>query len=65
MIALLALILILAIFGGLGFVAHALWIVLLVLLVLWQSVSSSVLPKVADAGGTGGDPDSARMTRPR
>jgi hypothetical protein len=35
MIALLALLLILAIFGGLGFAAHFLWIVLLVMLALW------------------------------
>ena len=35
MIALLALLLILAIFGGLGFAAHFLWIVLVIALVLW------------------------------
>jgi hypothetical protein len=35
MIALLALLLIVAIFGGLGFAAHVLWIVLLVMLALW------------------------------
>jgi hypothetical protein len=35
MIALLALLLILAVFGGLGFAAHFLWIVLLVALALW------------------------------
>jgi hypothetical protein len=35
MIALVALLLILAIFGGLGFAAHLLWIVLLVALALW------------------------------
>jgi hypothetical protein len=34
-VALLALLLILAIFGGLGFAAHVLWIVLVVALVLW------------------------------
>jgi hypothetical protein len=34
-IALLALLLILAIFGGLGFAVHALWIILAVALVLW------------------------------
>jgi hypothetical protein len=34
-VALIALILILAIFGGLGFAAHLLWIVLVVALVLW------------------------------
>jgi hypothetical protein len=35
MVALVALLLILAIFGGLGFAAHFLWIVLIVALVLW------------------------------
>lgn len=35
MIALLALLLILAIFGGLGFAAHVLWFVLIAALVLW------------------------------
>ena len=35
MVALIALLLILAIFGGLGFAAHLLWIVLIVALVLW------------------------------
>ncbi len=35
MVALLALLLILAVFGGLGFAAHFLWIVLIVFLVLW------------------------------
>jgi hypothetical protein len=35
MVALIALLLILAIFGGLGFAAHVLWIVLLVALALW------------------------------
>jgi hypothetical protein len=35
MFALIALLLILAIFGGLGFAAHILWIVLVVALVLW------------------------------
>ena len=35
MIALLVLLLILALFGGLGFAAHALWIVLIAALVLW------------------------------
>ena len=34
-VALLALLLILAIFGGLGFAAHVLWILLVVALVLW------------------------------
>ena len=35
MVALIVLLLILALFGGLGFAAHFLWIVLLVALVLW------------------------------
>jgi hypothetical protein len=35
MVALVALLLILAIFGGLGFAAHFLWIVLVAALVLW------------------------------
>ena len=35
MVALLALVLILAIFGGLGFAAHVLWILLIVALVIW------------------------------
>ena len=35
MVALLVLLLILAVFGGLGFAAHFLWIVLIVALALW------------------------------
>ena len=35
MVALIALLLILAIFGGLGFAVHLLWIVLVVAIVLW------------------------------
>ena len=35
MVALLALILILAIFGGLGFAAHVLWYVLIIAVLLW------------------------------
>jgi hypothetical protein len=35
MVALIVLLLILALFGGLGFAAHFLWIVLLIALVLW------------------------------
>jgi hypothetical protein len=35
MVALLVLLLILALFGGLGFAAHALWIVLVIALALW------------------------------
>jgi uncharacterized membrane protein YecN with MAPEG domain len=35
MVALVVLLLILALFGGLGFAAHILWIVLIAALVLW------------------------------
>jgi uncharacterized membrane protein YecN with MAPEG domain len=35
LIALIALLLILAVFGGLGFAVHVLWFVLIVALVLW------------------------------
>jgi energy-coupling factor transporter transmembrane protein EcfT len=35
MVALIALVLILAVFGGLGFAVHFLWIVLVVALLLW------------------------------
>jgi hypothetical protein len=35
MVALLVLLLILALFGGLGFAAHFLWILLIIALVLW------------------------------
>jgi energy-coupling factor transporter transmembrane protein EcfT len=35
MVALLVLLLILAVFGGVGFAAHFLWIVLIVALALW------------------------------
>jgi hypothetical protein len=35
MVALLALVLILAIFGGLGFAAHVLWFVLIIAVLLW------------------------------
>lgn len=35
MVALLVLLLLLAVFGGLGFAAHILWLVLLVAVVLW------------------------------
>jgi uncharacterized membrane protein YecN with MAPEG domain len=34
-VALIALLLVLAIFGGLGFAVHALWIILVVALILW------------------------------
>jgi hypothetical protein len=35
MVALIVLLLILALFGGLGFAAHVLWLVLIVAVVLW------------------------------
>lgn len=35
MVALIALVLILALFGGLGFAAHVLWYVLIIALLLW------------------------------
>jgi hypothetical protein len=35
LVALIVLLLILAIFGGLGFAAHILWIVLIIAVVLW------------------------------
>ena len=49
MIALLALLLILAIFGGLGFAVHFLWFVLIVALVLW--LLGFFVGGVADAVG--------------
>lgn len=48
MVALVALLLILAVFGGLGFAAHALWILLIVALVLW---AAGFLVGGAEAGG--------------
>jgi hypothetical protein len=49
MVALIVLLLILAIFGGLGFAAHVLWIVLLAALVLW--ILGFFLGGVDAAGG--------------
>ncbi|HTU97147.1 MAG TPA: hypothetical protein VMF14_14975 [Solirubrobacteraceae bacterium] len=51
MVALIVLLLILAIFGGLGFAAHLLWIVLVVALVLW--LVGFFVGGVADAAGGG------------
>jgi hypothetical protein len=51
MIALVALVLILAIFGGLGFAAHFLWFVLIAALILW--VVGFFIGGVADAVGGG------------
>jgi hypothetical protein len=48
MVALLVLLLILALFGGLGFAAHILWIILIVALVLW--VIGFFIGGVADGG---------------
>jgi hypothetical protein len=49
MVALIALLLILAIFGGLGFALHALWIVLVIAIVLW--LIGFFVGGVADGGG--------------
>jgi len=51
MVALLVLLLILAVFGGLGFAAHLLWIVLIIALVLW---ALGFLIGGAEAGAMGG-----------
>jgi hypothetical protein len=51
MIALVALVLILAIFGGLGFAVHVLWFVLIAALILW--VIGFFVGGVADAVGGG------------
>jgi hypothetical protein len=48
-IALIALVLILAIFGGLGFAAHFLWFILIVALVIW--LVGFFVGGVADAVG--------------
>jgi hypothetical protein len=48
-VALIALLLILAIFGGLGFAVHALWIILVVALILW--LLGFFLGGVSGAGG--------------
>jgi hypothetical protein len=50
-VALIALLLILAIFGGLGFAVHLLWIVLVVALVLW--ILGFFIGGVADAAAGG------------
>lgn len=51
-LALIILLLILALFGGLGFAAHFLWFVLIAALVLWVVGSSEALRRVS--GGDGG-----------
>ncbi len=48
MMALIVLLLILAIFGGLGFAAHVLWYVLIIALVLW---ALGFLLRSAEGGG--------------
>jgi hypothetical protein len=50
-VALIVLLLILALFGGLGFAVHLLWIVLVVALVLW--LVGFFVGGVADAAGGG------------
>jgi hypothetical protein len=52
MVALLVLLLILALFGGLGFAAHFLWFVLIAALVLW--VIGFFVGGAAAAGGRRG-----------
>jgi hypothetical protein len=49
MVALLALVLILAILGGLGFAAHVVWILLVAALVLWAL--GFLIGGVAEGGG--------------
>jgi uncharacterized membrane protein YecN with MAPEG domain len=48
MVALIVLLLILALFGGLGFAVHVLWIILIVALVLW---ALGFLLRGAEGGG--------------
>ncbi len=50
MVALIVLLLILALFGGLGFAVHFLWIILIVALVLW---ALGFLLRGAGGGGGG------------
>jgi len=50
-VALIALLLIVAVFGGLGFAAHVLWFVLIAALVLW--VLGFFVGGVADAASGG------------
>jgi hypothetical protein len=49
MAAVIALLLILAIFGGLGFAAHVLWIVLVLAVAIW--LAGFFIGGVADGGG--------------
>jgi hypothetical protein len=48
-VALIALVLILALFGGLGFAAHVLWYVLIIAVILW--LLGFFVGGVADGGG--------------
>lgn len=50
MVALIALLLIVAVFGGFGFAAHFLWFVLIAALVLWVLSSSRVSNRGSIAG---------------
>jgi hypothetical protein len=52
MVALVALVLILAIFGGLGFAVHVLWYVLIVAILLW--LIGFFIGGAPAAGGGGG-----------
>jgi hypothetical protein len=49
LVALIALVLILALFGGLGFAAHVLWYVLIIAVILW--LLGFFVGGVADGGG--------------
>jgi hypothetical protein len=49
MVALIALLLILALFGGLGFAAHVLWYVLILAIAVW--LIGFFVGAVADGGG--------------
>lgn len=52
MVALIVLLLILAIFGGLGFAAHVLWFVLIAAVILW--LIGFFVGEVAGSGATAG-----------
>lgn len=63
MVALTVLLLLLPIFGGLGFAAHMLWIALLVAVGLWLVgflSSAERMRASADAAGIAGSPHSTR-----
>ena len=50
MVALIVLLLILAVFGGLGFAAHVLWFVLIAAVVLWLLCPESSFPRQSLVG---------------